>query len=98
MNKLIVAKAGTNFLSPENSKSGIFEEMASQTALLFKDKIQVVWISSAAVGFGRKRYTNLFGKEFLPNEKREAAGVGARHLLNAWGNAFEPYSMDVAQI
>ena len=100
--KLVVAKAGTNFLCPESSglefgKSNIFEDMALQTKQLFRDKIPVVWVSSGAVGFGRKRYRQL-GNEFLPNEKREAAGFGARHLLNAWGNAFESYGMDIAQI
>ena len=99
--KLIIAKAGTNFLNPLEcnfEKYNIFSEMALQTEQLFREKIQVAWISSGAVGLGRRRYPCLSGQKFLPNEKREAAGLGARHLLNAWGDAFEPYGMDVAQV
>lgn len=97
MKKLII-KIGTGNLLDDNgvvSREKVVD-ICRQVAILMSQGIEVVLVSSGAVKIGKDR-VSLMGQN--PNlAKKEFAGVGARHLLNLWGDSFETHGLEVAQV
>lgn len=96
--KRIVVKVGTGNLI--NSEGHVDPakviDVSRQIAELIKQGYEIVLVSSGAIKAGKDRMTSL---GLVPNLlKKEWAGVGARHLLNLWGNAFEPHGLEIAQV
>jgi len=95
----LIVKFGTANLCNENGQldQDIFNDFARQVVELQNEGLEVVIVSSAAIKAGRERIESL-GLERRMLDKKELAGIGARHLMNRWGNAFEVYGRDVTQI
>jgi len=96
--KRLVIKIGTgNLVNGGNTlDSSRAEEVSRQVAALLSQGIEVILVSSGAIKAGKNRMTQMGQNPVL--EKKEWAGIGARHLLNLWGDAFEIYGLDVAQV
>ncbi len=89
---IIVIKVGTDILNDLLA----FSIIARQVAELKKEGFGVILVSSGGVNAGSLRIAMLGGvPENYP--KRLRAGIGARHLLNEWGNALSLSGYDVAQ-
>jgi len=89
---IVVIKVGTDILNDPLA----FSVIARQIAELKKMGFGVILVSSGGVNAGSLRIAMLGGNpEQYP--KRIRAGIGARHLLNEWGNAFSLSGCDVAQ-
>jgi glutamate 5-kinase len=70
--------------------------IASQIYTIVRGGNEVALVSSGAIKAGKDSMTAM-GK--CPNlSKKEWAGIGARHLLNIWGDAFAIHGIEVAQI
>lgn len=102
----LVLKFGTEALLGKEGKSKrrldqkIFNGVADQVAALRRDHgTDVVIVSSGAIKAGKERMERLgINVNHLKLDKREIAGIGARHLLNRWGHAFGFFKMPVAQV
>lgn len=89
---ILVIKVGTDILNNPLA----FSVIARQIAELKKEGFGVIVVSSGGVNAGSFRITVLGGNpEHYP--KRLRAGIGARHLLNEWGEALSLSGYDVAQ-
>lgn len=75
----------------------IFDRAAGQIVEAQNNGVAVILVSSGAVKAGRERVRDL-GVFYHGMDKKALAGIGARHLLNKWGVAFEKYKREVAQI
>lgn len=96
-----VVKFGTEILlsrGGEGLDQAVFENAAAQVVKAEKTCGGAVTIvSSAAIQAGRQRLRQLgIGSGRL--DKKDIAGIGARHLLNRWGDAFDIHNRDVGQI
>ncbi len=90
--EIIVIKVGTDVLKDVLA----FIVIARQVAQLKKRGYGVILVSSGGVSVGGIRVSVLGGNsENYP--KRIRASIGARHLLNQWGEALALCGMDVAQ-
>ncbi|TSC53412.1 MAG: glutamate 5-kinase [Parcubacteria group bacterium LiPW_39] len=96
----LVVKFGTaNLCSNGQLNQDIFNDFAKQIAELQNQGIEVVVVSSGAIKAGRESMENLVGANTIHHlDKKDLAGIGARHLLNRWGNAFENYGEEVGQV
>ena len=98
-NNRIVVKFGTENLFGDNNKleQKVFDGFARQIVSVQDVGIQVVVVSSGAIAAGKDRLCSL---QIDPRKftKKELAGIGARHLLNKWGSAFEKYNREVGQV
>ena len=83
--RIMVVKCGTkNLLDPL-----AFTDYANQIVEIWNGMdIGVVVVSSGAIYQGWNRMNEL-GENSPFLEQEELAGIGSRHLLNAWGDAFE---------
>ncbi len=90
--KIIVIKVGTDVLKDPLA----FSIIARQIAELKKMGFGVILVSSGGVIAGGVRVTILGGKA-EDYQKRVRASIGARHLLNEWGNALALSGCDIAQ-
>ena len=90
--QIIVIKVGTDVLK----NIFAFSVIARQIAQLKRKGFGVVLVSSGGVNAGSDRIIFLGGNpEDYP--KRIRASIGARHLLNTWGEAFAVCGLEVAQ-
>lgn len=71
-------------------------DICRQVAVLVSNGIEVVMVSSGAIKAGKDRMTALGQAPSLA--KKEWAGIGARHLLNLWGDAFQAHDLEIAQV
>ncbi len=95
--KKFVLKFGTSSLMKDNSLSDeIFNSVANQISRLMLAGVGVVIVSSGAIQAGREAFENLFKLERL--NKKEIAGVGARHLANKWGGSLNQHQIEVCQM
>lgn len=95
----LIVKVGTDNLCGEyfglNQK--YFDDLARQIANLNKQGIEVVIVSSGAVQAGRESMGDL-GLNTTHFHKKDLAGIGARHLMKRWGDAFHIFGKEVMQI
>jgi len=98
----LVVKFGTESLSSSMGETrelnqDIFNDFARQIIELHSVGIEVVIVSSGAIRAGEEQMRRLNFKIGCL-EKKQIAGIGARHLMTKWGMAFERYRKEVAQI
>lgn len=96
----LVIKLGTEvLLDGKEGRLGqeIFNDIAAQVVELQNDGVAVAIVSSGAIKAGRERMESL-GAPVGALDKKKLAGMGARHLLNKWGQAFETYEREVVQV
>lgn len=98
-NNRIVVKFGTENLFGNNKRldQNVFDDFARQIVSVQDLGIQVVIVSSGAIAAGKDRLS-LLRIDSQKFTKKELAGIGARHLLNRWGSAFEKYGREVGQV
>jgi len=94
-----IVKIGSSLLT--NAATGIctsmVEHVAEQVHALQQSGIQVCLVSSGAVAIGRV-HLGWLGKNLSVHEKQAAAAVGQSGLMEAYGQAFAKYDIQVAQM
>ncbi len=95
----IVVKVGTNVLTGANGAIdlGIIGQLTHQIALLKQIKVEVVLISSGAVGTG-KSILQLPDNLNLVTQRQVYASVGQIGLISRYQNAFHQYHLSCAQL
>ncbi len=97
MKGAIVLKVGTkNLMCGGLLHQDVFNEIARQVVVVEREEKKVVIVTSGAIKAGEERLIDL-DKDFKNLSKKDLAGVGARHLLNRWGEAFNPYHKEISQ-
>jgi glutamate 5-kinase len=97
--KRIVVKVGTNVITGRDGKLDptILDSLTSQIASLSADGVEVILVSSGAVGAGRGM-VSLSGN-LTPVETRQVlAATGQIRLINAYNSRFEKHGMLGAQL
>lgn len=97
--KRIVIKVGTNVLTTEDKELDIsvIENISKQIAVLKHAGMEVILVTSGAVGAGKTKYT-------LKNKKSEAvtrqvySSIGQVRLMTLYSDFFETYGLLCAQI
>ena len=96
--KRIVVKVGTNLLS---DKSGIdknrIKELVDQIAALRKRGVQVLLVSSGAVGLGAKALKHDSAVKYIPL-RQACAAIGQPVLMDAWQREFKRHDILCSQI
>ncbi|NLI62610.1 MAG: glutamate 5-kinase [Methanosarcinaceae archaeon] len=94
----VVVKVGTSsIIDDDGIKSGFFKRITEQVKHLMDSGIQVIIVSSGAIGVG----LGILGIEAKPHEipiRQAAAAVGQSELMHVWADAFEKHNLKVAQI
>jgi len=95
----MIVKLGTANLCNQFGQldQDIFNDFARQVVKLQNQGMEVIIVSSGAIRAGEERMKNL-GINTVHLGKKELAGIGARHLLNRWGNAFGNFGKEVSQV
>ncbi|ACF11951.1 glutamate 5-kinase [Chlorobaculum parvum NCIB 8327] len=97
--KRIVVKVGTNVITGRDGRldPAILDSLTAQIAALAKDGVEVILVSSGAVGAGRGIVSLTGG--LTPVEKRQVlAATGQIRLINAYNDRFEKHGMLGAQL
>ena len=97
--KKIVVKVGTNVITGRNGKLDpeILDSLTRQIAELNAEGVEVILVSSGAVGAGRGMVT--LSGNMSPVETRQVlAATGQIRLINAYSDRFERHNMLSAQI
>ena len=97
--KRVVVKIGTSSITAGGSavSEEFMDSIAGQVSELRKRGIEVLLVSSGAIGIGLKAL-NAVPK---PNEvpiKQAAASVGQGILMQKWNDSFQKYGMNAAQV
>ena len=95
----IVVKVGTNVITGRDGKldPGILDSLTAQIAALSADGVEVILVSSGAVGAGRGIVT--LSGSLTPVETRQVlAATGQIRLINAYSERFERHGLLSAQI
>jgi glutamate 5-kinase len=95
----ILIKIGSNTLADQDGKINAFflEEFAAQTAALIKDGKQIVMVSSGAQVAGLSTLGKWARKQDI-HYKQALCAIGQVELMAAWGRAFAPQHLHIAQI
>ena len=92
-----MAKVGTkNLMTDDRLDQDFFNDIARQVMAVQRGGKKVLIVSSGAIQAGRERMNDL-GFKLRHFTKKDLAGIGARHLLNRWGEAFACYGKEVSQ-
>lgn len=99
MYKRIVVKIGTKVLSKENGKidGSVLENIVGQVASLKQKGIEVILVTSGAVGSGRGLVKTATGTETVA-DKQVFAAVGQVKLMEAYARLFKKHSHLCAQV
>lgn len=97
--KRLVVKLGTGILtrSPGQIDRDTISDVCRQIAELRKHGIEVIVVSSGAVGLGM----GILGKKARPrnlHKLQACAAVGQSKLIQTWQHAFEPHGIVAAQV
>jgi glutamate 5-kinase len=97
--KSVVVKLGTQLLSDAHKRldAAFLTDMATQVVALRERGMAVTIVSSGAIGAGMAEL-NLPKRPTDLAQLQAVAAVGQRRLMDAWGAAFAPYRIPVAQI
>lgn len=97
--KRIVVKLGTNTLRAQHGidESYIREFCAQLAYTVLEKKIQLVLVSSGAIGLGKKLLGITDTINTIP-KRQAAAAIGQPLLMQEYRKALEPYSIQPAQI
>lgn len=95
----LVVKLGTQLLTDSTGRldGGFVSQMAREIAELRSRGLRVTIVSSGAIGAGVRELNLPKRPADLPTLQAVAA-IGQRRLMDHWADAFEPFSMPVAQI
>jgi len=95
----LIVKVGTANLCNQSGQliQDIFNDFARQVVELMERGVEVIIVSSGAIKSGRERMESL-GLDITALDKKDLAGIGARHLMNRWGEAFEIHGKEVGQV
>ncbi|MCX6723104.1 MAG: hypothetical protein NT094_03475 [Candidatus Staskawiczbacteria bacterium] len=94
----LLVKFGTQCLSQAGRlNQEIFDLIAFQIIEAMKFGVEVTIVTSAGILAGVERAREI-GLDIALLERKYVAGIGARHLLNMWGAAFEKHGREIAQI
>lgn len=95
----LIVKVGTANLCDKSGQlvQNIFNDFSRQVAELMKYGFEVVIVSSGAIKTGKERMDEL-KLDATQLHKKDLAGIGARHLLNRWGEALELHGKEVGQV
>lgn len=95
----LVVKFGTANLCNKLGQldQNTFNEYAKQVVELQNQGVEVVIVSSGAIKAGIEEIKHLSISTADLDEK-ELAGIGARHLMNRWGEAFRNFGKEVGQV
>ena len=95
----LVVKLGTQLLSDAHKRldAAYLAGVAAQVVALRERGIQVTIVSSGAVGAGLAEL-NLPKRPTDLAQLQAVAAVGQRRLMDAWADAFAPFSAPVAQV
>lgn len=97
--RLIVIKIGSAVLADAASLcQPVLSSLASQIASLLKQdgKRRIIIVSSGAVAAGRAIVAQT-ERDISQSEKQALAAIGQARLMQAWGDAFAPFGIKVAQ-
>jgi len=91
-------KVGTKVLSTEDNKLDIsvLESLVQQIVSLRETGVEVVLVSSGAMGAGRGILK--LGKQEKSTDKQVLSAVGQVHLMTAYAKAFKKYGQICAQV
>jgi len=97
--KRLVVKIGTANLCNRRGQlvQEVFNDFARQIATLMNQSLEVMVVSSGAIRAGTEKL-HAIGLDTSCLHKKDLAGVGARHLMNRWGDAFAVYGKEVGQV
>jgi len=97
--KKVVLKIGTNVLTGEdgNLDLEVMRELVDQIAFLKKEGLQIVVVTSGAMGAGRA-LISLPEKLSDVSARQVLAAVGQSRLMNIYSNLFEKHKLLCAQI
>lgn len=97
--RLIVVKVGSSLVTAEGRgiDQNALNQWANQIAMLKKQGVQVVFVSSGAIAEGIKRLGWARRPKAL-NELQAAAAVGQMGIAQAYETAFRPHQLHTAQI
>ncbi|MEA3401206.1 MAG: glutamate 5-kinase [Armatimonadota bacterium] len=95
----VVAKIGTRLVidSQGEPRRDFLRRMARQVRELIDDGVEVVLVTSGAVGVGRRMIFEA-GKHLRPNERPSAAAVGQPTLMRYWAEALGEVDLVPAQV
>ena len=95
----ILIKIGSNTLADQDGRinTRFLEEFAAQTVTLIKAGKQIVMVSSGAQVAGLSTLGKWARKEDI-HYKQALCAVGQVELMAAWGRAFAPHQVHIAQI
>ena len=106
--KQLVVKLGTEVLlgkrwiDNKHLDQRIFNKIAGQVIEVQNLGVAVTIVSSGAIQAGREKIEklerNIIRLESIRLERKELAGIGARHLLNMWGKGFGRHSREIAEM
>ena len=97
--RTLVVKLGTQLLSDSQKRldAAYLAQIAAQVVALRERGIQVTIVSSGAIGAGLAEL-NLSRRPTDLAQLQAVAAVGQRRLMDAWADAFAPFSSPVAQV
>ena len=96
--KRVVVKIGTNLLSsPEGVREDFLERVARDICVLREKGLQVVVVTSGAVGMGA-RELGLSGKVTRINMRQACAAIGQPLLMQSYRSVFGRLGVNIAQL
>jgi glutamate 5-kinase len=95
----IVVKVGTNVITNKNGELDleILDQLTAQIARLQKEGIQVIFVSSGAVGAGRS-VVKISGNLTPVAARQVLASTGQIKLISTYNELFERHNLIIAQI
>jgi len=95
----IVVKLGTGILTGDDGELNHvrIEELCEQVARLRERKIQIIIVSSGAVGLGMGQLGIKQRPQKLP-ALQKCAAVGQSILIETWRQGFRPHGISIAQV
>ena len=98
MYKRMVVKVGTKVLSKDDGTldERVLRHLAEQISLLKRKNVEIILVTSGAVGSGRSLLT-LKGKETVPN-KQVYAAIGQVKLMSTYSKLFAKHGYLCAQV
>lgn len=100
MKRIVIKIGSASLVHPHTGclNATVAKIIAGQISKVRQWGTEVVLVTSGAIAAGKYRMFNVSQSQSHRFPKQAYAGVGARHLLNLWGDAFEAEWLDVAQI
>lgn len=98
----IVIKVGTQAILTDNGdmREDVIKSLVNQIASVQKQGHQVVFVSSGAVGSGRRVARESLGREYGHSvaEKQVLASLGQHELMRTYATFFKPYGLLSSQL